>query len=177
MGGGSDFWRFSLSFYGDQAVADACLRLQDDAGADVNVLLFLMWRAADRRRLSEAEVAAMDEAVSGWRAEVVAPLRRVRRWLKHHPGPVAAEDAEALRREVKRIELEGERLQQEAMAARAEEFAGSAAASPVEAARASLAGYEAARGRALPQGPVKVLLDSLAARGDAASAAGGRGGE
>jgi uncharacterized protein (TIGR02444 family) len=36
----SGFWRFSLSFYGDEQVAEACLLLQDEAAADVNVLLY-----------------------------------------------------------------------------------------------------------------------------------------
>ncbi|HEX2256172.1 MAG TPA: TIGR02444 family protein [Afifellaceae bacterium] len=178
MGDGSDFWRFSLSFYGEEQVAEACLRLQDEAGADVNMLLFLLWRARQGRRLSAGEIAALDAAVSGWRAEVVVPLRSVRRWLKGHAGPVQPDEAEKLRREVKGIELEGERLQQAAMAALAEIAApGKAAGSPDEAAMASLAAYEEFRGRALPQGPVKVLLGSLA-RCDTASrlGAGGKGG-
>lgn len=179
MGEGSDFWRFSLSFYGEEAVAEACLRLQDEAGADVNVILLLLWRAAESRRLSAAELSAVDAAVSGWRSAVVAPLRGVRRWLKHHAGPVAAEAAEALRRDIKRIELESERLQQQAMAALAEAAApGAPAASPRDAAAASLATYAELRGRALPQAPVNVLLQSLTQRRGPASrqAAGGQGG-
>jgi uncharacterized protein (TIGR02444 family) len=180
MEGGTDFWQFSLSLYGEAAVAEACLQLQDEAGADVNLLLFLLWRAAKGRRLSEAEVTAVEEAVSAWRAEVVGPLRGVRRWLKHHDGLVAAEAAEALRQEVKRLELESERLQQQTMAALAHAAApGEPAASPRQAAEASLAAYEAVRGRALPAAPVAVLLDRLAARSIAAperAEAGGNGG-
>lgn len=177
MGGNSDFWRFSLAFYGDEAVAGACLQLQDEAGADVNVVLLLLWRASQRRRLSQAQVAAVDEAVSGWRAEVVAPLRGVRRWLKGHTGPVPAAEAEALRGEIKRIELEGERLQQAAMTALADRLAaGTPAASPRQAAEASLAAYEAVRGAPLPQAPIQVLVDKLAARGAAAAQARAAGG-
>lgn len=175
----SGFWQFSLSFYGDEQVAEACLLLQDEAAADVNVLLFMLWRATQRRLLLPGEVAAIDQAVSDWRAKVVVPLRGVRRWLKNRAAPVAAREAEALRQQVKRIELEAERLQQAAMAALAETAApGVPAASPEEAALASIAAYEEVRGRALPQGPVKVLLERLAARGDGVrgQAAGGSGG-
>ena len=168
MSGSSEFWRFSLSFYGDGLVAEACLRLQDEAGADVNMLLFLLWRASNRRSLSQEEITAVDRAIAGWRREVVVPLRGVRRFLKHPPASVEAQAAHDLRQQVKRIELESERLQQEAMAALADEVAaGAPAPSAGSAAQASLAAYEAVHKRALPQDVLKVLLDKLAARGEA----------
>src|SRR5262249_35669715 len=43
---GSPFWRFSLQFYRQPKVADACIALQEGAGVDVNLLLFLLWHAA-----------------------------------------------------------------------------------------------------------------------------------
>lgn len=39
----SDFWAFSTRLYSDPAVAALCLRLQDNAGVNVNMLLFLCW--------------------------------------------------------------------------------------------------------------------------------------
>ena len=42
---GSPFWRFSLQFYRLPKVADACIALQEEAGVDVNLLLFLLWQA------------------------------------------------------------------------------------------------------------------------------------
>ena len=57
---GSPFWRFSLQFYHLPKVADACIALQEEAGVDVNLLLFLLWHARQRRRLSAAEVAALE---------------------------------------------------------------------------------------------------------------------
>jgi uncharacterized protein (TIGR02444 family) len=168
----AEFWRFSLSFYGDPEVAGACLALQDRAGADVNLVLFLLWRASRGRSLAAAEIGAVDEAVAGWRREVVVPLRGVRRWLKHHAGPVEPQVAQELRQQVKRIELEAERLQQQAIAAVAEGAAlGAPAPSPRAAAEASLAAYAAARGLALPQALAEVLLDKLAAHEDARPAA------
>src|ERR1700680_2972326 len=40
---GSPFWRFSLRFYRQPGVADACIALQDARGVDVNILLFFLW--------------------------------------------------------------------------------------------------------------------------------------
>ena len=60
---GSPFWRFSLQFYRLPKVADACIALQEEAGVDVNLLLFLLWHARQRRRLSAADVAALEAKI------------------------------------------------------------------------------------------------------------------
>ena len=39
----SRFWDFSLEIYAKPGVAQACLALQDECGADVNLLLFCCW--------------------------------------------------------------------------------------------------------------------------------------
>ena len=49
---GSPFWRFSLRFYRVPKVADACIALQEEAGIDVNLLLFLLWQATSKRAMS-----------------------------------------------------------------------------------------------------------------------------
>ncbi len=53
---GSPFWQFSLRFYRLPNVADACIALQEDAGVDVNLLLYLLFQACQRRQLSAADV-------------------------------------------------------------------------------------------------------------------------
>lgn len=108
------FWDFSLAVYRRPGVAEACLRLQDGAGADVNVLLYLCWEAAVRD--DALDRSAIVEAVARtreWRDGVVAPLRAVRGRMKEGVAGVPAESVERLRAEVKRIELESERLQQD----------------------------------------------------------------
>jgi uncharacterized protein (TIGR02444 family) len=112
---GSPFWRFSLAYYRMQGVADACLVLQEEAGVDVNLLLFLLWQATLARSLSVADVEALEERIAPWREVTIVPLRRVRRALKTPPALLAAATAEVFRTKVKGIELEAERLQQEAM--------------------------------------------------------------
>ena len=76
------FWDFSLNIYGVPGVAPACLRCQDEAGADVNLILFLLWRAVARYRLAEGEIASLDALVAPWRKHIVEPLRAMRRELK-----------------------------------------------------------------------------------------------
>src|SRR5215469_5549577 len=106
------FWRFSLSFYRQAGVAEACIALQDDCGVDVNLMLFLLWLAAGGRQLSMPAVKDLDEAVRGWRERTIIPIRDVRRALKGAPTLVEAGKQEAYRTRVKALELEAERLQQ-----------------------------------------------------------------
>ena len=108
----SPFWDFSLRVYGQQGVPTACLVLQDQGGADVNVALAMLYLGAEGRALSAAEVAHVDGAVAEWRREIVVPLRGVRRALKSREDDPAVA---GFRRQVKQVELESERLQQEAL--------------------------------------------------------------
>jgi uncharacterized protein (TIGR02444 family) len=157
---GSPFWQFSLRFYRLPNVADACIALQEEAGVDVNLLLFLLWSAQQRRSLSAAEVAVLDERIAPWRDLAVIPLRNLRRALKSPPSLVAPSAAEAFRSRIKAVELEAERLQQEAMYALAP--LGMEGADPNAAARISVATYQEARGMRFPPSAVATLLAAFA---------------
>jgi uncharacterized protein (TIGR02444 family) len=144
-------------------VADACIRLQEEAGVDVNLLLFLLWHATRKRALSAAEVAELEQRIGAWRDMTVIPLRGVRRALKSPPALVAPATAELFRTRIKAVELEAERLQQEAMyeLARAALW-GREAPSLDAAARANIAAYEAMGLKAFPEDATKTLLAALA---------------
>jgi uncharacterized protein (TIGR02444 family) len=162
---GSPFWRFSLRFYRQPEVADACITLQEKAGVDVNLLLFLLWHATQKRALSPAEIADIERRIAPWRNMTVIPLRTMRRALKSPPTLVPGAGAELFRTKIKAIELEAERLQQEAM----HELAcpsplGVEASSLEEAARANVAAYAAVCGGALVQPAIETLLAALAGR-------------
>lgn len=161
---GSPFWRFSLGFYRVPKVAEACIRLQDEAGVDVNVLFFLLWHAALERKLSRAEVEAIEAKVAPWRNQVVVPLRGIRRAIKTPPAAVEADTADAYRTKVKGLELEAERLQQEALydLAEASRF-GAPAESPEDAARASIAAYQAVCPKPFPADAVETIVTAFVA--------------
>ena len=109
----SPFWRFSLRLY--PIVADTCLELQDGFGVDVNVLLFLLWAAHNNRKVGPGEVHFIVSAVDNWTRSAVAPLRGVRRFLRSPPEVIESGAAAKLRQRIKEIELEAERLEQEAL--------------------------------------------------------------
>ena len=160
---GSLFWQFSLRFYRQPAVADACIALQEQAGVDVNLLLFLFWHATYKRALSAAEVAELEGRIGPWRDATVIPLRAVRRALKSPPALVAPAAAELFRTRIKAVELEAERLQQEAMYELARPpLLGHEAPSPQDAARANVAAYQAMRRTTFPKSATETLLAALA---------------
>jgi uncharacterized protein (TIGR02444 family) len=161
-GSGSPFWRFSLEFYRLPEVAEACIKLQEDSGCDVNLLLFLLWHAALGRLLATQEVERLEREIAPWRDRTVVPLRAVRRALKSPPGLVEAAATEAFRTRIKAVELEAERLQQEAMYARMHEaLPGEAAPSVAQAARANVGAYEKICRAAFAPAAVGTLLAAL----------------
>lgn len=111
----SPFWTFSLTVYSDSAVQEECLCLQDHHGIDVNLLLFCAFVGAVHGAvLSPDDVRQAAGIVEAWHSSVVASLRAARRALKPfaaEPSPITSK-AEALRTDVKAVELEAERLEQ-----------------------------------------------------------------
>ena len=161
---GSPFWRFSLGFYRRKGVADACITLQERSGVDVNLLLYLLWQASQGNAYAVEDVATLEAAVGPWRQATVIPLRTVRRALKEPPGLVAGPTAEVFRNRIKAVELEAERLQQEAMYELAKaKSGGRPVASPEQAARTNVSAYEAMLGTPLPAPAVETLLENFAA--------------
>jgi len=154
----SPFWRFSLKFYRQPGVADACIALQDGCGVDVNLLLFLFWLASDDRQLSADDVKLLDDNVRDWRNLTVVPIRDTRRKLKGAATLVDPDKQEAFRNRVKAIELEAERLQQEALYEFAKSGPLGTPASAPAAARANVAAYESVMGRNFPNNAIDILL-------------------
>ncbi len=158
----SPFWRFSVKFYAVPGVAQACIELQDRAKVDVNLLFFLLWNATQRRALDAAEVAEVERAIGAWREMAVMPIRQVRRALKSPPPVMAPDAAEGFRTRIKAVELEAERLQQEALYDLAQTGRlGQTAASPEEAARISVSAYQGVIGP-FPPSPLDTVLSAFA---------------
>lgn len=112
------FWNFSVRTYRKEGVPAACLALQDERGADVNVLLFCMWVGATRGELEDQVYSAALRYSEEWCKNVVAPLRRVRTWMKLegcHSPPTPSDECMALREKVKGVEFAAEKMQEETL--------------------------------------------------------------
>ena len=160
------FWRFSLNFYRQAGVSDACIALQDGCGVDVNLLLFLLWLASEGRQVSPQDVKQLDDKVRSWRELTIVPIRDTRRKLKGAATLVEPGQQEAFRNKVKAVELEAEQLQQQALYGFSKSASLGAQTAPKAAARANIAAYEQAGGRNFPPAAVDLLanaFDALAA--------------
>jgi len=110
-----NFWNFSLGLYGKPGVAPALLSLQDALGLDVNMLVLCCWAGSQGRPLTPADLNAVVAVAEPWQAEVVVPLRALRRRLKGGFPPLPPDRVEAYRKGFSDLEIEGEHIAQEAM--------------------------------------------------------------
>lgn len=104
------FWTWALEAYARPGAAEACLDLQDRFGQCVPYLLWTAWAAREGRVLDAETLRAGAERSARWEAAAVGPLRQARRAMKPSVAGIAEEAREALRAEVKALELKAERL-------------------------------------------------------------------
>jgi len=104
----SSLWDFSLLHYARAGVADACLRLQDEQGVNVNLLLWCAWLERRGLVLNATRLRSAQLRIHSWDEHYVLPLRQLRRRMKAEFG-VADADIERLRTQVKQVELLAER--------------------------------------------------------------------
>src|SRR5579863_1629646 len=110
-------WAFALELYARPGVAEACLKLQNEAGVDVMMFLAIAHAAVKHRILLTAtEIRELDEACHPWREQIVRPLRAIRSGLKAGPRPAPNSETEQIRSKIKAVELAAERLQNRLLA-------------------------------------------------------------
>jgi uncharacterized protein (TIGR02444 family) len=153
----NEFWRFSLRVYAAPGVAEECLALQERAGIDVNVLLFCAWLGAERGvALDASNLHDCERAVSEWHDRVVRHLREARCAMN---GLAGGDD---IRAQVKKLELEAERLEQESLYAfAAQRWPARGGAEPRQASRDNLDLFLRAHGAIGTGGAAALLAAAL----------------
>jgi len=109
------FWDFSVRTYRTEGVPNACLSLQNDHGADVNMLLYCCWIGVRSGSFDTELFASASEFSGRWTEHVVAPVRSARAWMKHTgctAQDVPTDACMTLRDEIKSVEFAAEKLQQ-----------------------------------------------------------------
>ncbi|MCB1649542.1 MAG: TIGR02444 family protein [Pseudomonadales bacterium] len=118
MSAHESFWDYSCRVYALPGVSTLCLRLQNEHGQDVNMLLFAAWFAGTRGELSDALLQQALAFSQSWAGAVVRPLRGARGWLKEtleDLSPVSTlerDGMQELRTQIKALELRTEQYQQ-----------------------------------------------------------------
>jgi uncharacterized protein (TIGR02444 family) len=123
-------WDWTLAAYAQAGVPEACLTLQDRYAQNTSLLLWAVWaEVADPALLARAA-----DVAHRWEALALAPVRAVRRALKPSFDGVADSDREALREDVKAVELRAERVLMESLEAMTGQQGGAHALAALEAA-------------------------------------------
>jgi uncharacterized protein (TIGR02444 family) len=104
----SSLWNFSLARYARTGVADVCLRLQDEHGVNVNLLLWCAWLEACGLMLDEARLSDAQERIRAWDERYVVTLRQLRSNMKAEFG-VIDKGIEGVRQQIKQAELLAEK--------------------------------------------------------------------
>lgn len=161
------FWSYSLRLYRAPAVAKACLALQEQWGADVNLILYCCWLGRAGRALDKRSLRIAITAASRWQAEVIRPVRQARHSLKKPPYGVPDTWVVPLRKRLGALELDLEYLEHRLLASVAQALPPKKRAnSPEVATMASLARYLALLG--IPIGhadrQVAAILDACCPR-------------
>jgi uncharacterized protein (TIGR02444 family) len=102
------FWPWALEAYARAGVAAACLELQDGHGQSVPYLLWAAWAAQGGRALTPDILRRGAVLAARWEDIAASPLRLARRGLKTVIEDIADPSREALRAEVKTLELKAE---------------------------------------------------------------------
>ena len=108
------FWDFSLNIYAAKGVASECFALQDEYGADVNVLLFCAYLGVRGIELAPKDIGAIIAVTRPWYEAIVKSLRTARRAGKSFveaPSFPERKSATSLRTKVKALELAAERIE------------------------------------------------------------------
>lgn len=102
-------WDWSIRAWDATGVQVAALDLQDAQGQCVPLLLWAAWAAQTGRTPDEETVEAACDTARVWVETTIAPLRQVRRALKTRMPDMNDAAREAVRAQVKTVELEAER--------------------------------------------------------------------
>lgn len=104
----SSLWDFSLIHYARAGIADACLRLQDTHGVNVNLLLWCAWLEAHGLTLDAPRLSSAQKRIHAWDQNYVVPLRQMRRRMKVEFG-ATDNNIERVRQQIKQAELVAEK--------------------------------------------------------------------
>jgi uncharacterized protein (TIGR02444 family) len=160
--GSETFWDFSLRFYSRKKVAEACLALQEEHGADVNLILLIAWAAQRRTILDTPHLRRLIKATARWQRDIILRLRTVRRALSAASGGESTAHRTKFREAVKVLELRAEQIEQITLESVLSDLRiVDSAPSPRAAASAGLSAYERVLKRSFPLSAVDTLTEAL----------------
>ena len=113
-------WEYSTHYYSNPAIASCCLTLQNLYRQDVNIIFLCYWHGTYRGEISFDKMSAILSFSAEWHKIAIHPLRSARTDLKIWTNQkdkivLKKESYESFRENIKTIELEAEKLQQQSL--------------------------------------------------------------
>ena len=108
-------WSFAVTIYQRDAVAPACLDLQEHCQIDVPLMLCAVFACLQGKDISDEDLTQLHNLANPWQSDIVQSLRRIRSQLKTGPQPAPNLVTEDLRDKIKEAELTAEKIQLEMM--------------------------------------------------------------
>ncbi len=108
-------WSFALTVYQCDAVAPACLDLQEQCQIDVPLMLCAVFACLQGKVILDEDLTQLHNLAGPWQSDIVQSLRHIRTRLKTGPKPAPNAVTEDLRNKVKAAELAAEKIQLEMM--------------------------------------------------------------
>ncbi|WP_199610352.1 TIGR02444 family protein [Flocculibacter collagenilyticus] len=105
-----ELWVFSLLIYSKANVKEICLYWQDKFGANVNIMLLLLWCDAQQVTLTEQHIKRLQKVIAHWNENYTTRLRALRISAAAEKLPKAA--ADKIKKSLLSAELELERVEQ-----------------------------------------------------------------
>lgn len=100
-------WQYACQVYAQAGVETALLELQDEQGADINLILQALWLASEGRAWTKG---CIPNDYGKWMTEQVLPLRQMRRSMKVDWVEQRGAVYEDFRQQVKKLELKAEQF-------------------------------------------------------------------
>ena len=111
-----EFWTFSLEIYGKPKVAEYFLFLQNQYQLDINFLLFCCWCGMTGRiPLNHKFFLKANNITYPWKDQVIKVIRQVRQNMKGGVDNILLSQSESVRKQIKSVELQAERVQQSSL--------------------------------------------------------------
>jgi uncharacterized protein (TIGR02444 family) len=104
----NEFWQFSLQLYAESGVAETCLKLQNQHGGQVNVILWCLWLGGRGITLTSELLLLAARQLQPWQQQATVPMRDIRQNIKACAGADSL-----LYQQAKAFELELERYEQD----------------------------------------------------------------
>ncbi len=111
----SKLWSFSDQIYKLPEVEGACLKLQNNFDADINIIMYCLWIADKGIKLNQEDAIVLIQTTLPWQKTILKPLRDARKMMKQHIIAMPTDLLDQTITNLSEMELNAEHMSQMAL--------------------------------------------------------------